>query len=73
MRDSSIGRTKLQIPSSLVVFRRRHRNLKWVQVETNQKFVCKSIADDSSTPDEETQNDDNEEDNDVATTQSISV
>ncbi|KAG2303426.1 hypothetical protein Bca4012_062186 [Brassica carinata] len=71
--QSSIGRTKLQIPSSLVVFRRRHRNLKWVQVETNQKFVCKSIADDSSTPDEETQNDDNEEDNDVATTQSITA
>lgn len=54
------------------MFRRRHKNLNWVQVQTSKKFVCKSIGDESSTPDEETQNtqnDDNEED-DVATTQS---
>ncbi|CAN7099074.1 unnamed protein product [Brassica rapa subsp. narinosa] len=70
--QSSIGRSKLQIPSSLVVFRRRHKNLNWVKVQTNKKFVCKSIGDESSTPDEETQNtqnDDNEED-DVSTAQS---
>ncbi|XP_013586497.1 PREDICTED: uncharacterized protein LOC106295206 isoform X1 [Brassica oleracea var. oleracea] len=58
--QSSIGRSKLQIPSSLVVFRRRHKNLNWVQVQTNQRLVCKSIGDESSTPDEETQNDDND-------------
>lgn len=55
------------------MFRRRHKNLKWVQVQTNRKFVCKSIGDDSSTPGEEIQNtlnDDNDEDKDVATTKS---
>ncbi|CDY29503.1 BnaA06g14670D [Brassica napus] len=70
--QSSIGRSKLQIPSSLVVFRRRHKNRNWVQVQTSKNFVCKSIGDESSTPDEETQNtqnDDNEED-DVSTAQS---
>ncbi|CAH8332971.1 unnamed protein product [Eruca vesicaria subsp. sativa] len=72
--QSPVGRSKLQIPSSLVLFRRRHKNLNWVQVQTNQRFVCKSIVDDeSSTPDEETQNtqndDDNEKEDDVATTQ----
>ncbi|KAF2545709.1 hypothetical protein F2Q70_00020237, partial [Brassica cretica] len=46
---------------------RRHKNLNWVQVQTNQRFVCKSIGDESSTPDEETQNDDNEEDDAVST------
>ncbi|KAJ4916278.1 multiple chloroplast division site 1 [Raphanus sativus] len=69
--QSSIGRSKLQIPSSLLVFRRRHISL---QVQTNQRFVCKSIADDSSAPDdEETQNDDDneeEEEEEVATTPS---
>ncbi|KAJ0257487.1 Protein MULTIPLE CHLOROPLAST DIVISION SITE 1 [Hirschfeldia incana] len=64
--QSSIGRSKLQIPSSLLLFRRRHKNPNLVQLQTNQKLVCRSISDDSSTPDnEETQND---EDNDVATT-----
>ncbi|KFK44195.1 hypothetical protein AALP_AA1G226800 [Arabis alpina] len=62
--QSSIGRVKLRIPSSLVLFRRRPENLNWVRVKTNQRFVCKAISDDSSTPDEEIiQND-----NDVATT-----
>ncbi|KAJ0247723.1 Protein MULTIPLE CHLOROPLAST DIVISION SITE 1 [Hirschfeldia incana] len=61
--QSSIGRPKLQIPSSLVLFRRRHKNLNWVRFETNTRFVSKSIGDDSSS-----QND--EEEVDVTTTQS---
>ncbi|KAG2319635.1 hypothetical protein Bca52824_012848 [Brassica carinata] len=70
--QSSIGRPKLQIPSTLVLFRRRHKNLNWVQLETNPSFVCKSIGDDPSTPDEEVQNTQNDDDAevDVTTTQS---
>ncbi|XP_010480568.1 PREDICTED: protein MULTIPLE CHLOROPLAST DIVISION SITE 1 [Camelina sativa] len=59
--QSSIGKAKLRIPSNLVVFRRRPVNLNWVQVETKRRFVCRAIGD-SSTPDEDiqnTQNDDN--------------
>ncbi|CAA7020084.1 unnamed protein product [Microthlaspi erraticum] len=68
--QSSFGRAKLRIPSSLVVFRRRLENLKWVQVETSRRFVCKSIVDDdSSTPNEEIQNTQNVDD-EVATAQS---
>ncbi|CAH8390401.1 unnamed protein product [Eruca vesicaria subsp. sativa] len=51
---SSIRRTKLQIPSNVLVFRRGHKNLNWVQLQTNQRFVRKSLGDDSSTPAEET-------------------
>ncbi|EFH66671.1 hypothetical protein ARALYDRAFT_472319 [Arabidopsis lyrata subsp. lyrata] len=57
--QSSIGRTKLQIPSSLVIFRRRPVNLNWVQFETKRRFACKAI-DNSSTPDEEIQNTQND-------------
>ncbi|KAG7597762.1 hypothetical protein ISN44_As06g020890 [Arabidopsis suecica] len=70
--QSSIGRAKLQIPSSLVIFRRRPVNLNWVQFKTKRRFVCKAIGD-SSTPDEEiqnTQNDDNVVVVTAATTQS---
>ncbi|VVA92023.1 unnamed protein product [Arabis nemorensis] len=68
LQSSSIGRVKLRIPSSFVVFRRRPENLNWVRVETHRRFVCKAIGDDSSTPDEEIQNTQN--DDDVATSQS---
>ncbi|KAL1219747.1 Protein MULTIPLE CHLOROPLAST DIVISION SITE 1 [Cardamine amara subsp. amara] len=67
--QSSIGRAKLQIPSNLVVFRQRPENLKWVHVETSRRTVCKAIAGDSSTPDEEIQNTQNDADV-VATTKS---
>ncbi|XP_010459774.1 PREDICTED: protein MULTIPLE CHLOROPLAST DIVISION SITE 1 [Camelina sativa] len=60
--QSSIGRrAKLRIPSNLVVFRRRPVNLNWVQVETKRRFVCRAIGD-SSTPDEDIQNTQNDDD-----------
>ncbi|EOA38137.1 hypothetical protein CARUB_v10009608mg [Capsella rubella] len=68
--QSSIRRAKLRIPSNLVVFRRRHENLNWVQVEAKRRFVCRAIGD-SSTPDEDIQNTQNDDEVVVvATTQS---